>query len=80
MKSIVVNGKTIEEAINQGLSELGCAISACKVDTLQEGAKGLFGFFGSKPASVRQTLLAARAKRRRDQAVQPAESLPEPAA
>ena len=59
MKSIVVNGKTIEEAINQGLSELGCAISDCKVDILQEGAKGLFGFFGSKQASVRLTLLAA---------------------
>lgn len=55
MNSITVNARTIEEAINEGLSKLGCDISDCKVEILQEGAKGLFGFFGSKPASVRLT-------------------------
>ncbi len=57
MKSIEVSARTIEEAISDGLSKLQCSISDCRVDILHEGAKGLFGFFGSKPASVRLTLL-----------------------
>ena len=56
MKSIEVSARTIEDAISDGLAKLGCAISDCKVEILQEGAKGLFGFFGSKPATVRLTL------------------------
>lgn len=56
MKSIEVSARTIEDAISEGLQKLGCSISDCKVDILQEGAKGLFGVFGSKPASVRLTL------------------------
>ncbi len=58
MKSIEVSARTIEEAIGEGLNRLKCAISDCKVEILSEGAKGLFGFFGSKPASVRLTLLS----------------------
>ncbi len=58
MKSIEVSARTIEEAVSDGLAKLGCSIADCKVEILQEGAKGLFGFFGSKPASVRLTLLS----------------------
>ncbi|MCL1965407.1 MAG: protein jag [Firmicutes bacterium] len=60
MKSIEVSARTIEEAVNEGLNKLNCSISDCKVDILQEGAKGLFGVFGSKPATVRMTLLSNR--------------------
>lgn len=56
MKSIEVSAKTIEDAVSDGLRQLSCSISDCKVEILQEGAKGLFGFFGSKPATVRLTL------------------------
>ena len=49
-------GKTTQEAIDKGLSELGVTIADVQVDVLQEGAKGLFGFFGSKPARVLITL------------------------
>lgn len=56
MKSIEVSARTIEEAVSDGLQKLGCSISDCRVEILQEGAKGLFGFFGSKPATVRLTL------------------------
>lgn len=59
MRSIDVSARTIEEAVSDGLQKLGCSISDCKVDILQEGAKGLFGVFGSKPALVRLTLLEA---------------------
>ena len=57
MKTIDVSAATVEEAINDGLAKLGCSISDCKVQILQEGAKGLFGLFGSKPAKVRLTLV-----------------------
>lgn len=49
-------GKTTEEAISEGLRKLSCTISDVKVTVLEEGAKGLFGLFGSKQARVRLTL------------------------
>lgn len=49
-------GKTTEDAINRGLMELGVTIADVKVEVLEEGAKGLFGLFGSKQAKVRMTL------------------------
>ena len=39
-------GKTTQEAIDNGLAELGVTIADVHVDVLQEGAKGLFGLFG----------------------------------
>ncbi len=49
-------GKTTEEAISKGLMEMGVSRSDVKIETLQEGSKGLFGLFGSRPARVRITL------------------------
>lgn len=56
MKSIEVTAKTIDEAISEGLDKLGVAIGDVTVNILEEGSKGLFGFFGSRPAKVRLTL------------------------
>lgn len=50
------SAKTTEEAISEGLKQLGCTLSDVKVEVLDEGAKGLFGLFGSKPARVRLTV------------------------
>ena len=50
-------GKTTQEAIDNGLAELGVTSADVHVDVLQEGAKGLFGLFGSKPACVRLTVM-----------------------
>ena len=50
-------GKTTQEAIDNGLAELGVTIADVHVDVLQEGAKGLFGLCGSKPACVRLTVM-----------------------
>ena len=50
-------GKTTQEAIDNGLAELGVTIADVHVDVLQEGAKGLFGLFGSKPSCVRLTVM-----------------------
>ena len=49
-------GKTTEEAIEKGLREMGVTFSDVRIETLQEGSKGLFGLFGSRPAKVRITL------------------------
>ena len=56
MKSIEMTAKTTEDAISAGLQELGVSLSEVKVDILEEGSKGLFGLFGSRPAKVRLTL------------------------
>ena len=56
MKTIEMTAKTTEEAISAGLEQLGVSISDVKVDIIEEGSKGLFGLFGSRPAKVRLTL------------------------
>ncbi|MDR1262654.1 MAG: Jag N-terminal domain-containing protein, partial [Oscillospiraceae bacterium] len=49
-------GRTVEEALGAGLRELHCSISDVSWTMLQEGSKGLFGLFGSRPAKVRIVL------------------------
>jgi len=49
-------GKTVEEAVSEGLKKLGLSIGEVQVDILEEGSKGLFGLFGSKTARVRLTV------------------------
>ena len=54
MKSIEASGKTVKEAMKNGLSELGCDASDVDIQVLEMGSPGLFGMFG-KPAKVRLT-------------------------
>ncbi|NLC33532.1 MAG: KH domain-containing protein [Clostridiales bacterium] len=56
MNSYESTGKSVEEAISEGLKHLGLSIGEVKVDILEEGSKGLFGLFGSKPSRVRLTV------------------------
>lgn len=56
MNAYESTGKTVEEAISEGLSKLGLSIGEVQVDILEEGSKGLFGLFGSKMARVRLTV------------------------
>jgi len=58
MKQYEASARTVEEAIEQGLQELGVAIGDVDVQVVEEGSKGLFGFFGSRPAKVRLTVKA----------------------
>ncbi|GHU69966.1 hypothetical protein AGMMS49992_01510 [Clostridia bacterium] len=55
-REIESTGRTIEEALDAGLKELHCTIGDVSWTALQEGAKGLFGLFGSRVAKVRITL------------------------
>ena len=55
MRSIETTGKTVEEAVQAGLNQLGLERFEVTVDVVSEGSKGFFGLFGSKPARVRIT-------------------------
>ena len=56
MSAYESTGKTVEEAVSEGLKKLGLSIREVQVDILEEGSKGLFGLFGSKTARVRLTV------------------------
>jgi len=53
MKSIEIEGKTVEEALNKALIELGTDKSMVNVEVLDYGSKGLFNIIGVKPARIR---------------------------
>jgi spoIIIJ-associated protein len=50
-------GKTVEDAIAEGLRSLGATQDQVEVDVVSRGSRGLFGI-GSEPAQVRVTLRA----------------------
>ena len=56
MKQLEVERKTVDEAIRQGLEELGLSLEEVRIDVLEEGSKGLFGLIGVKNARVRLTV------------------------
>lgn len=53
MKSIEVEGKTVEEALSNALTQLGLERSMVNVEILDHGSKGLFNVIGVKPAKIR---------------------------
>lgn len=57
IKSIEIEGKTVEEAIKKALHELNLPRSKVKIEILSDEAKGLFGMAGAKPAKVRVKIL-----------------------
>jgi len=59
MKQYEASAKTVEEAIELGLQELGVSIGDVDVFVVEEGSKGLFGLFGSRLAKVRLTVKAS---------------------
>lgn len=53
MKSIEVEGKTVEEALEKALNELGLTRENANVEVLEHGSKGLFNVIGVKRAKIR---------------------------
>lgn len=53
MKSIIKSAKTIEEAVELGLQELGLKREEVEVEVIAEPTKGLFGIFGGNDATVK---------------------------
>jgi len=57
MRSIVKMSKTVEEATDMALRELGVNKEDVHVEVLEEPSKGLFGLIGSKDAVVKVTVI-----------------------
>lgn len=56
MKKVTATGKTVEEAIEQALTQLNVTIDRVEVSVIEESKKGFLGL-GSKPAVVEVTEL-----------------------
>ena len=54
MRSIEASGKSVDEAIFKGLTELGTSIDEVEIEIVQQESKGVFGI-GAKPAIVKLT-------------------------
>ena len=59
VKSIEVKGKTLDEAIFTGLTELGLGIDQVKYEIIKENTKGLFGIGKSVVIRMTQKLTSA---------------------
>ena len=55
MKETVKKGKSVEEAIELALAEIGASREDVEIEVVSEGSKGIFGI-GSKEAEVKVTL------------------------
>lgn len=53
MKTVEVIGKTVEEAVQNGLKQLDLTIDEAHIDILDNGGKGVFGLLGVKMARVK---------------------------
>src|SRR5690606_25127257 len=57
MKKITAIGKSIEEAIQNGLAQLNATEDQVKIEIIEQPTKGLFGIIGSKEAKVEMELI-----------------------
>lgn len=57
MKYVIKESKTVEEALNEALIELGKSEKEVEVQVLEEPSRGLFGFIGGKDAKIKVTVL-----------------------
>lgn len=57
MRTIVTSGKTVEDAVKQGLAKLGTTEDQVAVNVLEQPSKGFLGLIGVKEAKVELTLL-----------------------
>ncbi len=53
---MVSSGKTVSDAVNKGLAELGATEKDVEIVVLEQPSKGLLGLFGAKDAKVELTL------------------------
>ncbi|MFB9326591.1 RNA-binding cell elongation regulator Jag/EloR [Paenibacillus aurantiacus] len=57
MRKIVASGKTIDDAVRNGLMELNTTMDQVAVTVLEAPSRGLFGLIGVKPAKVEVALI-----------------------
>ncbi|MBB6454426.1 spoIIIJ-associated protein [Salirhabdus euzebyi] len=62
MRQVTATGQTVDEAVQSALVKLDTVIDRVHVDVIDEGKKGIFGVFGSKPAIVKVRVLNDKVK------------------
>lgn len=63
MKSIEIEGKTIEEAINKACVELNATREDLEIEVLSNSSSGFLGLVGAKKALIRATLKSSTERR-----------------
>ncbi|HOV80150.1 MAG TPA: RNA-binding cell elongation regulator Jag/EloR [Bacillota bacterium] len=63
MKTVEKCGRTVDEAVDLALSELGVSRSDVEIEVVSEPVRGIFGFLGGKPAKVKVSLKQGPAQR-----------------
>lgn len=56
MKQVTATGQTVEEAVKSALAQLQTTEERTEITIVDEGKKGIFGIFGSRPAIVKAVL------------------------
>ncbi|MBE4907915.1 protein jag [Bacillus luteolus] len=56
MKQITATGQTVDEAVESALAQLQTTKDRAEITIIDEGKKGIFGIFGTKPAIVKVTM------------------------
>jgi spoIIIJ-associated protein len=57
VKQVTATGQTVEKAVKSALAQLQTTKDRTEVDIIDEGKKGIFGIFGSRPAVVKVTVI-----------------------
>jgi spoIIIJ-associated protein len=57
VKQVTATGPTVSEAVESALAQLNTTKDRTEVIILDEGKKGIFGIFGTKPAVVKVTVI-----------------------
>ncbi|WP_314590220.1 RNA-binding cell elongation regulator Jag/EloR [Paenibacillus terrigena] len=57
MRTVVASGKSIEDAVKNGLTQLNTTEDRVSITVLEQPSKGLFGLIGTRAAKVELTLL-----------------------
>ncbi|MEK5059957.1 MULTISPECIES: RNA-binding cell elongation regulator Jag/EloR [unclassified Paenibacillus] len=60
MTTVIATGKTIEDAVMKGLTELGVSRESVTLNVLEQPSRGFLGLIGVKPAKVELTLIPKR--------------------
>ncbi|SFB01676.1 MULTISPECIES: RNA-binding cell elongation regulator Jag/EloR [unclassified Bacillus (in: firmicutes)] len=56
MKQVTATGQTVEEAVESALAQLNTTKDRTEITIIDEGKKGIFGIFGSRPAIIKATV------------------------
>ena len=57
MKQVTATGQTVEEAVKSALAQLQISKDRTDIDIIDEGKRGIFGIFGTRPAVVKVTVI-----------------------